>query len=1253
MRIFEEKFSPINTTSPINFLTVKNFEEVFFNVFEIELNNGKYLAEKVSEYEGKPVVLVPIDNGKVKKNYPFVLSKGSPSIIFNENNSYDGDVEIVNEQITIEEETTILDECLKKVEEEERQPVLPIVDNKDVVLEQIQKAKKEALKQIQLEQQHKLDALREEKAEKVRIFKKTLNSAKENLVNEFVNLSNKIKKDVININDSRFEEINKTIDNKIEDVANSLKENLDRDLRNSSKIIKEKLDELVQSIYSSLTPKIAEELKDIKESVIDRVDNIEKDFGNKVKTIGTRFEDVSKNLGNRVDVVVEGHIELYDKLNSSEKKIKDFYTEELKNLEEKTLELTEETRKYIADQIQETRDALLEEVKSYKDGIKSIEYIVESKGETKSIKEEDLIKDFDKKIKTKIDDEVVRLRKYVSIYSSGGGTNAKQFANGGLMEGDLVITGSISASQYLGIAGGSGDTAATTKIRASSANWDSTYITVLNLSSGWGGGSGDANVNATVRALSSDWQSTYTTVLNNSASWGGSSDDTYASLKVRASSANWDNTYARMSAWDSTNLTVYNLSDSWGLNDYLRLSGGTIVGDLVVTNSLSVTNLYALSANITVIDIKQYELSGFTVTGDSTIVGNLSVSNLIQTPTIGTHTNPVSTMHVYHMHFHPLTSAPTYEEGMLFYDSDDKTLSLYADQAGVALQIGQEMWVRVVNKTGADIPNGRVVYINGAQGNRPTIDVVDLNSFDAVHKTIGVTTQNIGNNNNGYVTTFGLVRDLNLSQFADGDILYLALSAGTLTNVEPSTPYHSIRIGEVVSNHATQGILLVHVDTGEGLSYLHDVSLSSLTNGDILSYNSSLSTWNNVHPTQWNSTHVTVNTLSSRWENTYVRMSAWDSTNNTVNSFSSNWQSAYNTVNTRSGAWDSTNLTVYNLSNGWENAYARLSAWDSTNNTVNALSSNWNSTYNTVNTRSGVWDSTNLTVYNLSNNWENTYARMSAWDATNNTVNSLSTNWNSAYSTTNTRSGAWDSTNLTVYNLSNRWENVYTDVAPNSASWNSTYVTVNTLSVGWQSTYTTVLANSSAWGTGGGDDTYASLKVRASSANWDSTYTTVLNNSALWGGAASNPVTSILVGNGITTVFTISGADNLNNSSALRVSIDGVVQTPEVDYTINNNIITFTSAISNGSIATIIAPNTEPVLTETFPASWLNLANSWTTEPTLSASLSAGDVYRYIYGSTIYYRYVPNIYNSLEDIFYATFNNPVLSNVVAIRGQAI
>jgi len=79
------------------------------------------------------------------------------------------------------------------------------------------------------------------------------------------------------------------------------------------------------------------------------------------------------------------------------------------------------------------------------------------------------------------------------------------------------------------------------------------------------------------------------------------------------------------------------------------------------------------------------------------------------------------------------------------------------------LQIGQENYIRVRNTSGATINNGDVVKVYDATGHTPEIELAAADD-DCPCAVIGLATHTIANNGYGYVTTFGIVRDLNTTQ---------------------------------------------------------------------------------------------------------------------------------------------------------------------------------------------------------------------------------------------------------------------------------------------------------------------------------------------------------------------------------------------------------------------------------------------------------------------------------------------------------
>jgi hypothetical protein len=129
-------------------------------------------------------------------------------------------------------------------------------------------------------------------------------------------------------------------------------------------------------------------------------------------------------------------------------------------------------------------------------------------------------------------------------------------------------------------------------------------------------------------------------------------------------------------------------------------------------------------------------------------------------------------------------SQPAYQEGVVFYDSENQTLTLYNDEPDIALQIGQEQYIRVRNNTATTIGNG----------------------------TIGLATHSIEPNTFGYVTTYGIVRGIDTSAFSAGDEIYLsATQIGSGTNVAPIIPNFKVNLGHVINSASSNGSILVQV----------------------------------------------------------------------------------------------------------------------------------------------------------------------------------------------------------------------------------------------------------------------------------------------------------------------------------------------------------------------------------------------------------------------------------------------------------
>lgn len=180
--------------------------------------------------------------------------------------------------------------------------------------------------------------------------------------------------------------------------------------------------------------------------------------------------------------------------------------------------------------------------------------------------------------------------------------------------------------------------------------------------------------------------------------------------------------------------------------------------------------------------------------------------------------------------------------GRLVWDADDKTLSLGLE-GGSALQLGQEELVYAVNRTGSPITNGSVVYISGSQGNRVVVSLAQAILTPSNQVALAVATQTIADNQTGYFTRFGLVRNINTSAWAEGTILYVGTTAGAMVGTAPAKPYSQLAVGIVTRSHATVGMILVSPYVVPRIGQLTDVSTTGATDGQALVFEASSGLW--------------------------------------------------------------------------------------------------------------------------------------------------------------------------------------------------------------------------------------------------------------------------------------------------------------------------------------------------------------------------------------------------------------------------
>lgn len=184
-------------------------------------------------------------------------------------------------------------------------------------------------------------------------------------------------------------------------------------------------------------------------------------------------------------------------------------------------------------------------------------------------------------------------------------------------------------------------------------------------------------------------------------------------------------------------------------------------------------------------------------------------------------------------------------DGQAKWNSDEGTVEL--GKGGISNYLGQEVMVMCRNASNTtEIPKGTAVMFAGTLGasGRLKVSPMVANGTYPGYVFFGVADQAIAPSSDGYVTTFGKIRGVDTSIYADGDILWCDPSSpGGFTKTEPSAPNLKLAVAAVI-RATNNGTIFVRWETGSRLQDLHDVeSGGSKSNDDRLVWNASSLRW--------------------------------------------------------------------------------------------------------------------------------------------------------------------------------------------------------------------------------------------------------------------------------------------------------------------------------------------------------------------------------------------------------------------------
>jgi hypothetical protein len=207
--------------------------------------------------------------------------------------------------------------------------------------------------------------------------------------------------------------------------------------------------------------------------------------------------------------------------------------------------------------------------------------------------------------------------------------------------------------------------------------------------------------------------------------------------------------------------------------------------------------------------------------------------------------------------------------GRAYWNLDDGTMDvdLYG---GSVLQVGQETNFYARNTSGSLIAKGTPVMFTGTVGvsGKLTFGLAVADGSVPADYMMGVTDQDIANNDFGYVVSFGSLRGFDTTGtpygqvWADGDLLYFdPATPGAWTNVLPAAPSIAAPVA-VVINAAPGGAgsIFVRMKISQSLNTLQDVFINGTGTplaGEVLIYDATAGRWENHHITPGSNINIT------------------------------------------------------------------------------------------------------------------------------------------------------------------------------------------------------------------------------------------------------------------------------------------------------------------------------------------------------------------------------------------------------------
>ena len=424
VKLFNEEVDTISTKSVNNTLYVESFDEVFFGVYEFKLNDSVVIAEKVAKYKGNPVVTIPIIIDGNKYEAPFILREGAQKVKFNTANTV-----FVEKVIEESDLNTAIETVKQSVDDNNNVNITYNVDKSDIIKEIKESLETDRLEIIASLRNDTSNAIDQIETIRDSIFVETRTSRQsEKDINKALSSVVSVKKE---LEDSK-RDIAKTITLTEENLKESLEtdrleiiESLRSDNSNTIKQVENIRDDIFTEFTTNSTKYREKESKALKIAA-------EKDINKALSRVGSvkkELEDSKRDIAKTITL--------------AEERIKKHYDVKIREIEKAAVNNVRKSQ--ILEVVKDSKAKILAELNNSQGLKKQLRDIAEeaSNGLYDPVSSKRFQDQIKKDLTKNFSDEMQQIKRMVSSYGGGGGTNAVQYARGGTMNGNLNIEGNI------------------------------------------------------------------------------------------------------------------------------------------------------------------------------------------------------------------------------------------------------------------------------------------------------------------------------------------------------------------------------------------------------------------------------------------------------------------------------------------------------------------------------------------------------------------------------------------------------------------------------------------------------------------------------------------------------------------------------------------------------------------------------------------------------------------------------------------